>query len=194
MKHEFKIENAVIHLIGAPGTGKYTIASEMTRLADIRLVDNHLINNPLFSLIRQDGMTKLPPRVWQNVRMIWSAVADTMVHICPPEFSFVLTNALFENDADDLRHMRNMRNVAQQRKGLYVPVRLLISDADEHRRRITSPSREQRMKETDLAAAARYAGKEILKTGLPEELTLDVAGISAVDAARRILSHAAKLR
>lgn len=191
---EFKVEGAVIHLLGAPGTGKYTIAQEMLKLCDIRLVDNHLINNPLFSLVRLDGKTPLPARIWDNVVKIWDAVADTMVHISPREFSFVLTNGLFEGDDEDRKHMLNMKRVADERGGIYVPVRLVISDVDEHIRRITADSRSARMKETDPAAPHKYASREVLKTGLATELTLDVTSLAPFDAARKILAHAQSLK
>lgn len=191
---EFKVEGAVIHLLGAPGTGKYTIAQEMLKLCDIRLVDNHLINNPLFSLVRLDGKTPLPARIWDNVIKIWDAVADTMVHISPREFSFVLTNGLFEGDDEDRKHMLNMKRVADERGGIYIPVRLVISDIDEHIRRITAAGRSARMKETDPAAPHKYASREVLKTGLPTELTLDVARLAPADAARKILAHAQSLK
>ena len=185
-----KLENTIIHLLGAPGTGKYTIAREMVQQAELRLVDNHLINNPLFSLIRQDGRTPLPSRIWDNVAKIWEAVADTMAHIAPAEFSYVLTNALFEHDAEDRRHMQRMAAVADARGGVYVPVRLLISDVGEHVRRITATDRSGRMKETDPERPARYAGLEVLKTGLPTEMTLDVTRLKPLDAALAILDHA----
>lgn len=185
-----KLENTIIHLLGAPGTGKYTIAREMVQQAELRLVDNHLINNPLFSLIRQDGRTPLPPRIWDNVAKIWEAVADTMAHIAPAEFSYVLTNALFEHDAEDRRHMERMAAVADARGGVYIPVRLLISDVGEHVRRITATDRSGRMKETDPARPARYAGLEVLKTGLQTEMTLDVTRLKAGEAALAILDHA----
>lgn len=188
--NEYRLENTIIHLLGMPGTGKYTIAKEMVQLAPFRLVDNHLINNPLFSLVRQDGKTKLPPRIWDNTAKIWEAVADTMVHICPPEFSFILTNALFDHDEGDRRHAQNMKAVAVARKGAYIPVRLVISDVEEHTRRITAPQRNERMKEINAEAPKRYAGLDVLKTGLPEEFTLDVTSLSPADAARDILARA----
>ncbi len=191
---EFKVEGAVIHLLGAPGTGKYTIAQEMLKLCDIRLVDNHLINNPLFSLVRLDGKTPLPARIWDNVIKIWDAVADTMVHISPREFSFVLTNGLFEGDDEDRKHMLNMKRVADERGGIYIPVRLVISDVEEHIRRITTGNRSARMKETDPAAPAKYAARDVLITGLATELTLDVTHMSPVEAARKILMHAISLK
>lgn len=188
-----RIENTIIHLLGFPGAGKLTVAQEIVRQAEgIRLVDNHLINNPLFSLIRQDGKTKLDPRIWLNVRMIWDAVADTMVNIAPKEFSFVLTNALVEDDEDDRNHMEKIRGVAAARGGKYVPVRLPVTDPEEHIRRITTASRSARMKETNPEAPLRYAKREVLKTGDARELTLDITRIGADEAAMNILAHAVK--
>ena len=60
------MQNTIIYLIGFAGTGKYTIAKEICRLTNARLVDNHLINNPVFSLIRADGKTLLPESVWEK--------------------------------------------------------------------------------------------------------------------------------
>ncbi len=188
------LENTVIHLLGAPGTGKYTVAQELVQLgkaagAEMRLVDNHLINNPVFSLLRLDGKTKLPEGVWDNIGLIWDAVADTMKRLAPKEFNFILTNALFEHDADDRQHMTEMAAVAAARGGRYVPVRLVLKDVAEHTRRITAADRNARMKETNAEAPARYAEKTVLLTGLPAELTLDTTALTAREAAGIILSH-----
>src|SRR5580698_1059674 len=96
-----KFQNTFIYLIGFPGTGKYTIAQEIARKENFRLVDNHLINNPVFSLIPLDGQTKLPERIWDNTRKIWEAVSDTIIHISPREYNFVLTNSLIQANAAD---------------------------------------------------------------------------------------------
>lgn len=190
-----RLDNTIIHLVGFPGTGKYTIAQEMARQADIRLVDNHLINNTIFTLIETDGKTKLPERVWDNTIRIWDVVADTMVHISPKHFSFVLTNALVEGDALDLAHAARMRDVASQRGGLYVPVRLVVSDIDEHIARITAPDRRQRFKETNAEAPRRYAEtRQVLNFPDAATLTLDVTKLPPAEAAAHILAHAHRLK
>ena len=102
MLHDKNIENTIIYLLGFPGTGKYTIAREIcAQQANFKLVDNHLINIPLFSLIENDGKTPLPPRIWDNVGKIWEAVLDTIIHIAPANYSFVLTNALSDQGDTD---------------------------------------------------------------------------------------------
>ena len=191
-------ENTVIHLLGAPGTGKYTVALELVQLgkaagAEVRLVDNHLINNPVFSLLRLDGKTKLPDGVWDSIGIIWDVVADTMKRLAPKEFNFILTNALFEHDAEDRVHMQEMAAVAAARGGRYVPVRLILTNIDEHTRRITAADRAARMKETNAAAPARYAEKAVLLTGLATELTLDTTALTAEESAARIMEYVQSL-
>jgi len=184
-------KNTLIHLLGFPGTGKYTIAKEMVQQADIRLVDNHLINNTIFTLIKTDGKTKLPERVWDNTIKIWEVVADTMVHISPPDFNFVLTNALVEGDALDIQHAKNMMAVAAARGGRYIPVRLVLSDLDEHVARITAADRKNRLKEINAEAPKRYLEKhKVLDVGHPLGLTLDVTRLTAAEAAQKIIYHA----
>ena len=54
------MENTIIHLIGPPGVGKYTIASQIAGRMGARLVDNHAIANVIFNVIAPDGVTPLP--------------------------------------------------------------------------------------------------------------------------------------
>ncbi len=181
--------NTIIYLLGYAGTGKYTIAKELCRIApEFRLVDNHLINNPLFTLIHADGITPLPPRIWENVGKIWDAVIDTMIHISPSDYSFVLTNALSDSDKD-VAWFYEVEDMARQRNAIFIPVVLKIS-LDEHKRRIVSPDRITRMKEIDPNNPARYAAADnLIKPVHPHLLTLDVSSISAEQSAQSILNH-----
>lgn len=181
--------NTIIYLLGYAGTGKYTIAKELCRIApEFRLVDNHLINNPLFTLIHADGITPLPPRIWENVGKIWDAVIDTMIHISPSDYSFVLTNALSDSDKD-VSWFYEVEDMARQRNAIFIPVVLKIS-LDEHKRRIVSPDRITRMKEIDPNNPARYAAADnLIKPVHPHLLTLDVSSISAEQSAQSILNH-----
>jgi hypothetical protein len=65
------MKNTIIYLIGFPGTGKYTIAREIAQQEDFRLVDNHLVNNPLFNLIHADGITPLPRTYLEKRKTGW---------------------------------------------------------------------------------------------------------------------------
>lgn len=184
------MKNTIIHLFGFPGAGKYTIAKEICSQADIKLVDNHLINIPLFSLIQQDGILPVNPRIWENVGKVWDAVLDTMIHISPPKYNFVLTNALTNEGKEDKNWALKVNKAATERGGLYIPVRILISE-EENKRRITQPDRAKRMKEINPESPAKNAkNRTVLETNLPNELTLNVTKLTAAEAAEIILDHA----
>ncbi len=184
------MNNTMIYLVGFPGAGKYTIAKEIVKRANFRLVDNHLINNPVFSLIKADGKTKLPDRVWKNVGEIWDAVLDTIIHISPRDYSFVLTNALFESKPADRAWWKEIEKTALARNALFVPVRLLCS-IEELQKRIGTNDRVDRFKEIDPESPARYVkNDEVVKIEHPNALTLDVSNLSSAHAAEIILDHA----
>lgn len=188
------LENCIIYLIGFPGTGKYTVAKEIVAQENFKLVDSHLINIPIFSLIQQDGKTPLPSRVWQNCKIVWRAVLDTIIHIAPQSYSFVLTNKLLENDPDDRAWFKEVETAANAKNALFIPVRMLCSQA-EMEKRIIQPERKVRLKQTDPEAPARYLkNDEILKITHPNALTIDVSNLTAADAAKTILNHARSLQ
>lgn len=187
------IQGTFIHLIGYPGTGKYTIAQEIKRMADFRLVDNHLINNPVFTVARIDGKTALPPQVWENTGKIWRVVLDSIRDLSPPHFNFLFTNALFETDPDDHAWFEEIRDFVDARGGTYIPVRLEIADNDEHRKRIVAEGRDARFKATDPDGPERFRNRgAILSIDHPHCLTLDVTHLPPADAAAAILHHAGK--
>ena len=185
------MRNTIFYLIGFPGTGKYTIAKEICRLIpDIRLVDAHLINNPLFSLIHLDGKTKIPQRVWDNQGKIWDAVLDVMLHVSPPAFSFVLTNYLSQNNPNDVAWFGEVKAMAEAREALFVPV-LLTIDPAEHKNRIVRSERKDRYKETNPEAPARYAAEDrLIEIVHPNLLEVDVTELTPEDVAKKIILHA----
>lgn len=188
------LPNTFIYLLGLPGTGKYTVAQEIAARAGFRIVDNHLINNPVFTVVRVDGKTALPREIWKHAGDIGRVVFECIRTLSPPEFSFVLTNALYDDQTDDHEWFAEIAGLAAARGALFVPVRMTLSDSDEYRRRVTDPRRENRMKETDPAAPEKYSGREVLNPNHPHLLSLDVTKLSPAEAAEKILSHARALR
>lgn len=63
----------MIYLIGIPAVGKYTIAKEIARLTQAKLVDNRLINLPVFSILGYDGQDSFPfpSRAWDHIETIF---------------------------------------------------------------------------------------------------------------------------
>ena len=151
------LSNTILHLIGFAGTGKLTIGREIASLTpEFQLVDNHFVNNVIFSLIHADGKTKLPKEVWDRVGEVRAAVLRTIEELSPSDYSFVFTNQIIGGNEKHEREFERFRAVAETRGALYLPVRLLISPT-ELCRRITSPDREKSMKVSLEEASKRHS-------------------------------------
>lgn len=184
------MKNTIIYLLGFPGTGKYTIAKEICKQANVKIVDNHLINNPIFSLIEKDGITPLPEKIWDIIGRVWDAVLETIVTLSPTDYNFVLTNALIDEGKNDRAWFERVKEGAKQRNATFVPVRLHIS-VEENKRRIVMPDRAERMKDINPENPKRNAeNNTVLRTDHPNLLSLDVTDILPDDAAKLILDHA----
>ena len=183
------MKNTIIHLIGFPGTGKYTIAKEIIRLKNFCLVDNHLINNPIFNVIANDGITPLPEKVWDYTTLVRKAVLDTMVKISPPDYNFVLTNNLYEEDLTDQKIYDDIYSMAIARNATFIPIRLLISK-EQNVKRITQGNRKKQLKDISPETPHYNANNHtVLNPNHPNMLELDVSDLSASQAAKQILIH-----
>ncbi|KKB12069.1 hypothetical protein VE25_09240 [Devosia geojensis] len=188
------MNGTIIYLIGHYGVGKLTIARQICAMTDARLFDNHLANNVIFSLIRADGKTPLPGRVWDFIGAIRDQAVAAIEELTPPEISFVLTNALIEGDPVDLATYEQIVGLADRRGSVFVPVLLTASD-EAHAMRIPSPEREERLKHTDAASAERKRRHtRLLAVDHPNRLDLDTTDLLPQQAARIIIDHAERLR
>src|SRR5688572_6561905 len=142
------MNGAFLYLIGFAGCGKLTIAKAIQKKMDCILVDNHLINNVIFSLIDPDGKTKLPDKVWDNVHQVRSAVFDTIRNLAKPGRTLAFTNELLEGEERHSKVFVEIASLARARNALFVPVRLATS-REELSRRVVSLGRAEQFKETD---------------------------------------------
>jgi hypothetical protein len=80
-----KLHHTIIYLIGIPAVGKYTVAREIGRMTGAKVVDNHLINTPVFSVIGYDGTSTFPfPQgAWVHIGTIQRAVFAVIRDCCP---------------------------------------------------------------------------------------------------------------
>jgi hypothetical protein len=184
-----KLENTIIALIGFAGTGKYTVGLELCELTGAKLIDNHLINNPIFKVINPDGITPLPAGVWDKVKVVRAIVYEAIRELSPAELSFVFTIELFESSPGDQRAFIDLEQLAASRGSLFVPVRLLC-DVEELCRRVVDPSRVQMLKSISPEGARRKSAEEtVLDSTHPNVLTIDVTEKTPIEAAAIILRH-----
>ncbi len=176
------------HLIGNPGVGKYTVGTELARLTGARLVDNHSIANVIFNVINPDGVTPLPEGIWERVGQVRAAVLDTIVHLAPPDLSFVFTNYLRGEDASEDAILEEFVAIAEVRKSTYVPV-LLSCETSELVTRIVSEDRRARMKLIDPIQGAQMNDDfPRFETPHPNALRLDVTNTPPHETAQAIIN------
>jgi predicted kinase len=186
-----KLNNTIIYLIGIPAVGKYTVAKEIARLTGARVVDNQLINIPVYSVIGYDGTDAFhfPEGASAHIEKIRREVFAIIRDFCPPDASFVFTNVLGAADPGDKAVFRRVERVAKKRNAAFFPV-WLTCDADLIRQRKNSADRKARFKDIDLSTIDWWANKfEVLRVHHPNELTVDTSSSSAEQTARRILEH-----
>jgi hypothetical protein len=137
----------IIHLIGFPGVGKLTIAKEIIKEKNHVLMDAHMINNPIFSIIGADGVTPLPDGIWSAVARMRDVVLDAMENLAPKNFTFVMTNVILA-DAEDKEVTDRIERIANQRGGKYFPV-ILTCALEENKKRIIGLDRANNFKSID---------------------------------------------
>jgi hypothetical protein len=189
-----RLENTIVVLIGFAGTGKYTIGRELCRRTGAKLIDNHLINNSLFTAVNADGVTPLPNAIWGKVRAMRQIVYETIRELSPPNLSFVFTSQLYESEPADHAGFADLVGLAKSRGSLFVPVRLLC-EVDELCRRIVNPGRAERLKQiSPEAARRRSADHSVLHPTHPNLRTIDVTQMSAAESVSAILKEVRSIR
>jgi len=189
---------SIVHVVGYPGVGKYTVAKELADLASVDglrvvVVDNHLTSNVIFSVLPVDGIAPLPATVWDRVQEVRDAVLRTIEELSPPEWSFVFTNVLTEGVPEDERVVDRLIELANRRHSRYVPVRLSCR-TDELLARVTRPDRRARQKWVDPVGVRSFTDTStVLDIDHPARLDIDVTSLPARDAAALILEHLGSL-
>lgn len=188
------LENTIIVLIGFAGTGKYTIGRVLCERTGAKLVDNHLINNPVFRVVNADGVTPLPAAVWGKVASIRRIVYDAIREISPPGLSFVFTLEMRESDPNAHRAFLDLEELAGARGSLLVPVRL-ICDVEELCRRVADPARAGMLKEISPELARKKSAEHgVLNPRHENVRTIDVTAKTPGESADAILREVELIR
>ncbi|MHB8449858.1 MAG: hypothetical protein ACYDAQ_05315 [Mycobacteriales bacterium] len=180
-------------LLGYPATGKLTVGRALVtelqaRGRTGRLVDNHLINNPVFGVIAADGKNELPDAVWPLVGQVREAVLTAIEQLSPREWDFVFTNYVTADEADEAApYFARLEQLAKTRGGQLV-VSCLTCDSTVHLSRIDSVDRVGRLK----ATSPEWLATEIATRSpyVPDRATVhDTTLASPAEIARVILIH-----
>ena len=183
-----ELKNTIIYLIGYPGVGKLTTAVALCAITGAILMDNHMVNNPVFKLVGADGQGPIPAAVWDKVKAVRDVFFTTIRDAAPQQLNYVLTNVLLDGPGDrDL--FAQVVDLAAQRGGLFVPVVLRCRE-EEMYRRVASPERLAKMKGTDpKRLRGLISHRPLLPVAHPNLLELDNTALPADESARVIIDH-----
>jgi hypothetical protein len=188
------LDNTLVLLIGFAGTGKYTIGRELCRRTGAKLVDNHLIANPVFTVLDGDGIAPLPREVWAKLKEIRRIVYDSIRELSPPNLGFVLTMELRENNPGEHSAIDDLEKLAAARQSLFVPIRL-VCDVEELCRRVAEPMRRARLKMISVENARRKSAEDaVLNPKHANVRTIDVTAKSPSEAADAIMREVDSIR
>jgi hypothetical protein len=181
---------AVYQLLAHPGTGKYTIAKEIVRQLHERgdqaaLLDNHATANLVWSLVPPGR--RFEPDVMARMSELRSVLLDAIEELASPDLSLVFTNFLPPGRPPNIldRH----RDVAVNHGRTLVAV-VLDLDPAEVLRRVPDASRAERLKLVDVARAREQMADGMTEPEWPELTRLDINGMTAAQAAARLIAMA----
>ena len=182
---------AIVHLIGHPAVGKYTVAKALVGAAEAAgahfvLMDNHATGNVILPLLDLGGGQPVPNEVWDRVGEVREVVYRTITDMSPPDWTYVFTNVLVEDDPGDRAVVGRMAQLAEASGRRYVPVRLRCEPTVQLQR-VVSPERGPRHKWTDVTAVDRFIRAHDLVE--VEGLDLDTTSHSPEQSAAAILAH-----
>jgi thymidylate kinase len=188
----------IVHLIGFPGAGKYTVAGAIARQAELDgrryvVIDNHHTSNVIFKVMDVDGVRPIPREVWDRVGEVRAVLCRAIEEFSPPDWSFVFTNVLTEGEQVDRDIVARLSELAVRRGNPYVPI-YIRCETEENLRRVPAVERRERMKWIDADAVRAFVdGHELLRFDGHDPFAVDVTSLTPDDAARQILDHIADL-
>ena len=177
----------IIHLNGWPGSGKLTVAREVARTLQARLLDNHTLHDVPGRLCDRGT-----PEYWELYYQVREA-AYRRVLALPSHEVLVMTNALTHESEREREAWAAVKALAADRGVPLVAITLLCS-LDENVRRMTSEDRRQR-KLIDPAPLIEWRLQlTLLVDDSVRSLTIENTGLSPGQAADEIVAFLRRLR
>ncbi|MEM7015714.1 MAG: AAA family ATPase [Pseudomonadota bacterium] len=167
----------ILHFNGFPGVGKLTIARELAKLIDAKVLDNHSVYNVALAL------TEFKSQAYYETLRAVRAIAYERVMDLPPSVPVIITNAHSPDSAWGNENWDSVIKLAKNR-GSTLFIVVLECAPDENAQRIQHPDRDARRKPRDPNMFKGNAqGLELLDRDGDHLLHLDVTSMTATEAA-----------
>ncbi len=169
----------LIHLNGAPGVGKLTIARFLCARLQARLLDNHAIYNVAFGLTEFQS-----PEFYEAVRAVRRAAYDQILKL-PKSMTVVLTDAYFADSDWGWESWQAIKQLAASRQCRCFTISI-ICEAEEHRKRIVGGDRGARGKLQNPSYVEDIGVRPLIEQAGNDSLGLDVTHLAPDEDAARI--------
>ena len=172
----------LIHIIGYPGAGKYTVAKELTSNSNFTLFDNHTINNVLFCLT--DISKTLPSFKDRYINKLYK-VAFKYFEKINIQQNLVFTNFL-TNQRDDRTYLKMIQRFANRAGFTYIPV-ILSPDTNTLLSRVINPDRSAKLKLTNPQIAKQIYNLELITVNHKNKIEIDNSKLSPKQTSQKIV-------
>jgi len=179
------MQNIIIYIFGLCDSRKYTVTQEIAKLENFIVVDNHLINSPILSVLQPDGHSLLPHHTWYEIEKVRSAVYNS-IKMADRNSNFILTNEFYAEDEEDSKLFHQIQTVAKARSSQFFPVRMLCNK-EEVLNRIVWEEKKMRFEAMHLGIVHKKFGYTVLKPQHDNLFEIDVTQITPAKAAQYII-------
>lgn len=171
-----------IHINGMPGVGKLTAAKLLAEKLGARLIDNHLVIDLVLSLCERGS-----PEYLSLIQKFMAVILEEIA--TKPDHTFIFTNALAAEMAEDRNRVERLRDFAQHNNMSFVQV-FLKCELKENQRRIVSESRQSKGKMMDADELKDiYQSFTIYHPPAEFSLTIDTTSLSPDEVSAEIKNY-----
>ena len=183
-----KIQNkppVIIHLNGMPGVGKLTVAGILAKRIGARLVDNHLLIDPVVAICDR-GSSDYQKLLKKMVNVVLQHIRNCSEQV------FIFTNALSAEYKEDRARLDQIRLFAENKNIPFIQI-LLRSDLETNKQRISSEARSLKGKLTNPEELEKLKQYTIYHPQTEYALEIDTTTLSADETAAKIQEYFSRL-
>ena len=173
----------IIHLNGAGGVGKLTVAKALAAKIDAGIIDNHVIIDLVTTLHKRRVLG-----YFAMIKKVLHLLFEELSAI-PKEKPYIFTNWLSPDNPDDRYRMDSVAIFAEKRGVPFIQV-LLECDLEENKKRVISEDRKGKGKLMDADILEDlYLNSEVYHPEATHRLTIDTTNKSPDETADEIISY-----